>query len=304
LYCFPDIGNRQRYEEVWKTKGRHSHPGYIVDVKEGNACGPGENRFSSDTVSVSGSGNTLTLEFAYNTATQVWEASEVRVLRQNQEAYGYGRFEFSVQSTQVIDTSTNTVVDDKLPETLVLGLFTWDPTDDYATNENWNHEVDVEISRWGNPESRDAQFLVQPPTQGIKHRFYTGLTAGTYNQNAPQVYAFDWEPAHITWTTATDQRFEISSERSLFYEALGYTLPDYIQCLPANVEVRINLWNTEGMTMENFPTNRVVRVVIDKFQFTPSSQTHVASGGYCTKHCHCNIANSQCVDGICTPILV
>jgi hypothetical protein len=62
------------------------------------------------------------------------------------------------------------------------------------------------------------------------------------------VYSFDWEPAMIAWTLEEDagvsQCHTISTKQSLFCMALAHNKPDYIQCLPANVEVQINLWNT------------------------------------------------------------
>jgi hypothetical protein len=156
LYCFPDAGNgRVSYKNVWNK--------YTVEVKEGAVCGPGANRFSQDTVAVQSSTTASSLDelkvlFAPSPSDGTWEASEVRVLLPLAEMpFGYGTFSFSVKSMAVIDISTNTVTSNILPADLVLGLFTWDPTESYGIHENWNHEVDVEISRWGDPSNSDAQ---------------------------------------------------------------------------------------------------------------------------------------------------
>jgi hypothetical protein len=87
----------------------------------------------------------------------------------------------------VINTS-GTMVDTKLPKSLVLGMFTWIPTDVHAASlsENWNHnEVDVEISQWGDTKHRYAQFLIPPsggPGSVTRHHFYMGLANGSYDQ--------------------------------------------------------------------------------------------------------------------------
>jgi hypothetical protein len=97
----------------------------------------------------------------YKNVNGVWEGSEVRVLLPDSEMpFRYGTFSYSVSSVSVVDTTTNTVVSSVLPDDLVIGLFTWDDTEDYATHENYNHEVDIEISRWNNPTASDVQFLV------------------------------------------------------------------------------------------------------------------------------------------------
>jgi hypothetical protein len=58
--------------------------------------------------------------------------------------------------------------------------------------------------------------------------------------------------------------------------------------LPANVEVRMNLWNVRG---NNTPTgmtaNHAVEVIIDNFVYTPSGLTGLPSGSRCSKNCQC-----------------
>lgn len=46
----------------------------------------------------------------------------------------------------------------KLEPAVVLALFTWD----YAGGDDNNREMDVEISRWGDPANKNAQYVVQP----------------------------------------------------------------------------------------------------------------------------------------------
>lgn len=152
IYCFPDFFDRERYRNMW---GR-----YTVEVKESETlCGPGENRFSTETVKHIDKHH---LKLQFKKVGGQWQGSEVRVrLPEDQMPLLYGNYSFSVKSVQVIDSTNGAVIDTVLPPSIVLGLFTWDATEDYATHENQNHEVDIEISRWNIPGDKDLQFLVR-----------------------------------------------------------------------------------------------------------------------------------------------
>jgi hypothetical protein len=284
LSCFPEYSQRTRYENVWGK--------YTVEVKEGTSCGPGDNKFTTNTVSVNN--DELTLQF--KKGDDGWEASEVRVILPEEEMpYTYGTYSFSVKTVSVLDAETSTVIDTVLPQSLVLGLFTWDDTEIFDIHENWNHEVDVEISRWNIPGNPDAQFLVQPPEDQQLLRFYSG--AGSVYEQGGHIYEFTWNPGKVEWYTdaAGGKDHSYATEDALFAG-----LNDYVQCLPADVEIRMNLWNMFGNVLPvGMLDNQVVEVVIDDFYFTPSNSEYVVDGGYCTKHCHCG-PSSLCLNGICT----
>jgi len=301
LYCFPPVAQRTRYENVWGK--------YSVEVKEGDTCGPSDNLFSNSGVSVQNNNNEVTLQIAKRDGR--WHSSEVRVLLPASEYFDYGRYSFSVKSIQVHDTSTpnNQVVSTTLPPSIILGLFTWDTTDNYAIRENFSHEVDIELARWDLPDSGDAQFLVQPPGFPQMYRFYTGATNGgqepppaqqqQYRQ-APQTYEFDWEPADILWKSSAGggQSFRYTTQ-----DALSRGQPDYTQCMPAQVEVRINLWHLHGSFVQptDMEDSHVIQVVIDNFTYEPSGRTGVTDGGLCSKDCQCQ-PGSQCRNQVCTKL--
>jgi hypothetical protein len=279
LYCFPPYESRMRWTNVWSK--------YIVEVKEATSpCGPGDNRFSSNTVDVSG--DTLTMH--YKKINGVWTGSEVRiVLPESEMPFKYGSYSFSISSVSVIDTTTNSIVSSALPDDLVIGLFTWDDTESYAIHENWNHEVDIEISRWNNPTSSDVQFLVQPPGAPHMHRFHSG--AGSTYAPGGHIYKFDWNPGRIDWYSSA------GGGKSHSYITDGSA--DFIQCLPADVELRINVWNMRGALNPNgYGDNHRVEVTIDNFTYVPSGKTHVPDGGMCSKDCMC-ASTSGCVSGTC-----
>jgi hypothetical protein len=208
--------------------------------------------------------------------------------------YDYGTYKFSIKSVTVKKNGVQFA--DSLPISLVLGLFTWDPTDDYAKHENYNHEVDIEISQWGNATNQDAQFLVQPPGYPQMYRFWSG---GNSNKaQGGHRWQFTWNPGIITWSTDAggNQSHSYSTE-----QAVNAGLEDYVQCLPASVEVRMNLWNMHGAdTPTGMATDEIVEVVIDDFVYTPSGLTGIANGGVCSKDCQCQ-GSSSCVNGSCAP---
>jgi hypothetical protein len=166
--------------------------------------------------------------------------------------------------------------------------------------ENYNHEVDIEISRWGCETNSDLQFLVQPPGLPQMHRLFSGkdpaTPEGKYSQGG-HVYGFTWNPGHIDWITSAggpeNNRFVLKTE-----EAVYRNTPDYVQCLPdvgGDTEVRLNLWNFLGAIQPSGTSS--VEVVIDGFSFTPSGLSHIPVGAICTKHCQCS---GQCIDHKCT----
>jgi len=300
LYCFPSFSVRERYTNAF-------FGGYTIEAKDGQGglCGPGDNVFTSDTVSYNAAAQELTME--YKKINGVWVGSEVRVLLPENQGltFGYGTFEFSVKSVSVLD-DTNSIVSSALPSDMVLGLFTWDITDDYATHANWNHEVDVEISQWGDPaNNQDVQFLTQPHHPGGPH-FPERLSSGgpgtgpaEFDQGGHR-YDFAWEPDRISWSTTAGGGQSRTYSTQIARDACA---PDYIQCLPANVEVRINLWNMGGISVApdvaGLTDGTRIEVVIDDFSFTPSSETHVPDGGTCSKHCQCASGSTCGASGTC-----
>lgn len=281
LYCFPDYGKRMRFADVWDD--------FTLEVKEGNFCGPKGNRFSRTNIWYDEENRELQLKF--RRVQELWSASEVRLLFQNRSNFGYGTFSFSVKDIKVLDQQGDLKFD-YLPRDLVLGLFTWDPTEDTSINENWNHEVDIELSRWDDPiRYEDAQFVVQPGRYSEIYKFQTGT--GSSFQQAQRIYSFTWLPDKIFWQTSyqgnvTDSFIYRASEAHQRFEE------DAIQCLPKNVEVRINLWNVNGASAPNSlsETDQVI-VVIDKFEFSPSPQDYIFPRESCSKDCQCRSHSCQ-----------
>ena len=96
-----------------------------------------------------------------------------------------------------------------------------------------------------------------------------------------------------------NNEFVLKTEEAVYRE-----VSDYVQCLPdrgGNTEVRINLWNSLGAAYPvGLSATDVVKVVFDSFIFVPSDETHVPTGGICSKHCQCEMGVSSCINNICT----
>lgn len=163
-------------------------------------------------------------------------------------------------------------------------------------HENYNHEVDIELSQWDIDDLADVQYLVQPPGDPHKYRFFSGQ--GNTFEQAPHTYKFDWRPAEIEWNSDAG-----GGQHTFIYktqDALDAGQPDYTQCMPADVEVRMNLWHLYGYTApKGLSDIHMVEVVIDDFKFTPNGLTALPEGGTCSKDCHCD-RSSLCVANKCT----
>jgi hypothetical protein len=122
LYCYPSPEKRVQWTNVFGN--------YTIQAKEDVVpCGPGNNHFSSSVVAVHN--DKLKLQFRKQDGK--WTGSEVRLLRPESEGpFTYGRYSFSVQKVTVRN-STGALVSRQLPPSLVLGLFTWDSTEDYVS---------------------------------------------------------------------------------------------------------------------------------------------------------------------------
>jgi hypothetical protein len=286
LYCFKPSSSRQRWTNVWGK--------YTVEVKSAsNRCGPGGNQFSDSTVAVSSSKKELTLQF--KKVNGVWSSSEVRViLPAAQQPYSYGTFSMRIKSVGVIDTSTGKTLRKFLDPTLAIGMFTWDPTP--ASADAYHNEVDIEISKWGKANSTtDAQFLVQPPKSPQFFRYSTG-PKGTMDPGSGNWYNVTWKPTSLLWKTSANGGIKHTYTTA---QALSLNKDDYIQCLPATVEIRMNLWNAKGAVKPPTMTDtQVAQVVIDQFSYTPNYIVGVANGETCSKTCQC-LPTSRCVNNKC-----
>lgn len=211
---------------------------YTWKVKSSQGrVGPGPNYFSesSDNVSMDDRGR---LRLRITQRDGRWNCAEVI----SERSFGYGTYRFYLETPA-----------EKIDRNAVLGLFTWSDEPDYS-----HREIDfLEISRWGQANNQNAQFVVQPYTrrQNI-HRWQipTGVAETTFLG---------------TW----------SRDRVLFQAWRGHSAapPDaqsilqewsFSQRVPqaGGENARMNLWlmNPRGPA-----DGKEVEVIITNFEFTP-----------------------------------
>ncbi len=162
-----------------------------------------------------------------------WTCAEVTLTR----SFGYGTYSFVVR-----DTST-------LGPGVQLSMFTWD----YASGDQNNREIAIEVAPASDPDSKNAQYVIQP--------FYIAANVSKFSSPSGLVtHSFRWEPGSSSFRTVSgsldDPRAKILSEH-----VFNSGVPS-----PGVESVRMALY-LFGST-EN-PSQTGTEVVIEKFQFVP-----------------------------------
>ena len=209
--------------------------GYEWQVKSSSArVGPGPNYFSDDAnnVEVDARGR---LHVRITQRDGRWYCAEVISMR----SFGYGTYRFYV------DTNV-----DSLDAKVVLGLFTWSDAPDYS-----HREIDVEISKWGDKDNKNGQFVVQPYTQPMnifRFQIPAGLNTSTHS--------FAWKRASIFCQSLRGGRGAPSATNRVIAEHT------FTQGVPqaGGENARINLWLISGHP----PTDgQETEIIVSKFEF-------------------------------------
>jgi hypothetical protein len=161
-----------------------------------------------------------------------WYCAEIY----SERVFGYGHSEFTFGS-QISNLDPN----------LVLGAFTWDDRDDDNTNDAnaFNREIDLEASRFGNPnDPNSCQFVVQ---KAAPQRFQCSSDANT-------LQSFDWRPGRVSFLSFDGEGQEVAKD----LDATG--IPRQ-----GTAAIRINLWTFMGM-----PPASETEIIIQDFTFTPA----------------------------------
>jgi hypothetical protein len=155
-----------------------------------------------------------------------WVSAEVKLSR----SLGYGSYRFVVRDVSQLEPAA------------VFALFTWDDLGP-------SREMDIEISRWGEPEDKNAQFVIQPYV----------VPANTVRFNAPSgplTFRMDWQPGRMAYKTVRK-----SSESVLAEHVFTSGVPT-----AGNERIYMNLWEYAN---KRYPLQHEFEVVIEKFEFLP-----------------------------------
>jgi hypothetical protein len=195
--------------------------------------GPGPNVFSEENVEVD-SGGRLHLRIVRRANT--WTSAEIGSSRE----FGYGTFRFSVLAAPIDPRA-------------ILGLFTWDDGD----SDFHHREIDIEIGRWGDARSRNAQCVVQPARQpGNMVRFEM--------PDGPAVHEFTWSRNGVSCLS----RVAASSGSAAFTTVVHQHQFRGSSPKGGAAKVRINLWLADGLPPSQ---GTDVEALIERFEFIPES---------------------------------
>jgi hypothetical protein len=157
-----------------------------------------------------------------------WTGAEINLAR----GLGYGSYSFTVREAP-------------LEAATVLGLFTWDPLD-----AGQNHrEISIQLSRWGEADIKNAQFVIQPYyIPANLHRFVSPSRAVTHS--------FHWEPGRVSFKTTEEPGTRVTAEH-VFTSGVP---------TPGGERVHINLYEY-GRSRTSQQNG--VEVVIEEFAYLP-----------------------------------
>ncbi|REE05872.1 glycoside hydrolase family 16 protein [Marinoscillum furvescens] len=198
---------------------------WVVRNSNNETVGPGPNYFSDseENVWVDDKGR-LHLKIVQQGG--IWYCSAISLRR----SLGYNKYVFYVGSRV-----------DQLDQNVVGGLFTY--MNDYE-------EIDIEFSRWSDPDNQDAQFAVQPSHEsGNKTRFDLAIT------DSLTTHYFDWQPDKIDFASYRGHTLE-PADSSAIISSWNYTG----NSVPPDSEERlkINLWLFRGRMPSNLQEQEMI----------------------------------------------
>ena len=159
-----------------------------------------------------------------------------------------------------------------------MGLFTWDS---YTFQTDANSEVDIEFSKWGDPDKDTTlQYGVQPinfgpyyPERDDKPKVNPSFWGDV------STHAFTWTDTLITWESwigaeygngapQATWTFDLSNPARVKNENGNSSDPVVIPAPGSNTNARMNLWLVQGADSGPvFPFR--TEIVIQDFKYTP-----------------------------------
>ena len=162
-----------------------------------------------------------------------WTCAEVSLTR----SLGYGTYSFSVRDCSHLEPAA------------VFGMFTWD----YAGADQNYREADIEISHWGDPASKNGQYVLQP--------FYIPANVARYTvPSGALTHSFRWEPGRMTFRTVHGFKSGTGGQ-AVAERVFTAGVPS-----PGIESVRMNLYVFKS---GKIPLKNGTEVVVEKFEYLP-----------------------------------
>jgi hypothetical protein len=206
--------------------------GYEWEVRTSESNrGGGRNIFSPENAWVDAGGK---LHLRIRKEGGQWTCAEVM----SKKSFGYGSYGFVLQDTSQLDPN------------MVITLFTW-----HKANLSVNdREMDIEISRWGNPKNKNSQYVLQP--------FYLRDNSARFESPSGLItHVFRWEPNRAMFQSVKGAGIRPIAAAPIFKHTFTAGVPS-----DEGEPVCMNFY----MFRSSPPANGVgAEVVIEKFIFLP-----------------------------------
>jgi hypothetical protein len=145
--------------------------GYRWRLRDVPSSRGGQNDYSSSNISVDENG---AMHLRISKTEKDWSCAEASLTRN----FGYGTYEFVVRGLDTLELFA------------VFDIFTFD----YASGAQHNREMNFEVSRWGSPTLKNAQYVLQP--------YYVAANVHQFNIPAgPLTFSLLWEQDRATFRT-------------------------------------------------------------------------------------------------------
>ena len=190
------------------------------------------NPYNPENVFVDGTG---ALHLRIMNRDQKWACSEVSLTR----SLGYGTYSFTVEDISKLDPSA------------VFTMFTWD----YSTDQENHREFDIAISRWGDPQNRNAEFAVQPAMLPVNLTRFL-VPSGKLK------YTVVWEAGRITMITSRISGPQHASVISKHVFTSQIPTPGF-------ESLRMALYAYRQPDQKSSNLRGPVEVVVDRFEYLP-----------------------------------
>lgn len=162
-----------------------------------------------------------------------WHCAGIRLTR----SLGYGTYRFVVQGSA------------GLPPSAVLAMFTRDDRQDQEDAA----EMDIELGRWGKPQNRNADYVVQP--------YYIPENTIHFNVPAgPVTHVLRWEPG-----SATFRSFAGTSTASGGKKIMEHVFKSGVP-IPAAETVHLDFYDFRH---SRSGLHHPVEIVVDRFEYLP-----------------------------------
>jgi hypothetical protein len=198
--------------------------GYEWRLRDAPSSRGGQNVYSATNISVDGES---AMHLRISRTEKDWSCAEASLTRN----LGYGTYEFVVRGLDTLEPAA------------VFSMFTYD----YASGALHNREMSIEISRWGDPAKKNAQYVLQPYYAASNvHRFHA--LAGTLT------FSLRWEQDRATFRT---RRGSTNISEHVF--TAGVPSPGI-----ESIRVVLYIYRAAPTKLEN-----PMEVVIERFAYLP-----------------------------------